>query len=66
MKLKTNTACVDIIEKLTVLHDELERLPPEVIKNVILETIAAMKTMRELIGIRDEMMLEDIEPEGSA
>ncbi len=56
----------DIINKLKATHRDLEKLSPAEIRAVLEEAIETMRTLRTLIGIRDDILLKDIEPEGNA
>lgn len=56
----------DIINKLKALHRDLETTSPDDARAVIEEAIATMRILRDLIGIRDDILLEDAPPEGRA
>jgi predicted unusual protein kinase regulating ubiquinone biosynthesis (AarF/ABC1/UbiB family) len=56
----------DIINKLKALHSDLETTSPEDARLVIEEAIETLRILRELIGIRDDILLEDTPPEGDA
>lgn len=56
----------DIINKLKDAHDNVETMTPEQMRAVLAEAIETMRTLRILIGIRDEMALENEPPEGNA
>jgi hypothetical protein len=57
---------IDIINKLKALHRDLETMPPANARAIIEEAIETMRTLRDLIGIRDDIILEDMPPEGNA
>lgn len=56
----------DIINKLKALHRDIETTSPENARAVLEEAIETMRTLRTLIQIRDEIVLEDTPPEGNA
>lgn len=56
----------DIIEKLKAAHDNVETMSQAELRAVLAEAIEITRTLRILIGIRDEIALENEPPEGEA
>lgn len=56
----------DIINKLKDTYINLEQMTPDEIRIVLQEAIETVRDFRILIGIRDDILLEDTSPEGSA
>lgn len=56
----------DIINKLKDTHRDLENMSPEDVRLVLAEAIDVMRTLRTLIGIRDDILLENAPPGGNA
>jgi hypothetical protein len=56
----------DILNKLKATHRDLEKMSPEDVRAVLEESIEIIRTLRDLIGIKEEIILEDMPPEGNA
>lgn len=56
----------DIINKLKLTHENLEKMSTGEVRAVLVEAIETMRTLRTLINIRDDILLEDMPPEGNS
>lgn len=56
----------DILLRLRRYADEAEVTPADELANILREAAEVIVTLRQLIGIKEEIWLEDIEPEGNA
>lgn len=56
----------DITIRLAVAALDPESVAPAEMEALLREAIAVIDTLRTLVGIKAEILLEDIEPEGNA
>lgn len=56
----------DITIRLAVAALDTEDLDPGELEALLREAITVIETLRTLVGIKQEILLEDIEPEGNA
>ncbi len=56
----------DIINQLKFTHENLETMSPDEIRAALTEAIQTICDFRILIGILDDIFLEDMPPEGKA
>jgi hypothetical protein len=56
----------DIINQLKATHRDLETMTPDEVRAVLAEAISIIRTLRDLIGIKEDILLEDEPPAGSA
>ena len=56
----------DILLRLRLYADQSAVAPAEELANVLREAAEVIATLRQLIGIKEDIWLEDIEPEGNA
>ncbi len=66
MMEKPDFVQTDIINQLKLTHENLETMSPDEIRAVLTEAIQTTRDFRILIGILDEIFLEDMPPEGKA
>lgn len=55
----------DIAEKLIDAADNLDKLPRSELQVLLRKAATDIQTLRELVGIRDEVWLETTKPEGN-
>lgn len=65
MKDKPGTKQTDIVAQLIALQAQYEQMQPETIRSVIGEAIEVIETARMILGMHDDILLEDIEHEGT-
>lgn len=56
----------DILYRLRFYADNVDDVPIGDLEEVLREAARDIETLRTLVGIKDEIWLEDIEPEGNA
>ncbi|GLS20922.1 hypothetical protein GCM10007874_39390 [Labrys miyagiensis] len=56
----------DIVERLRNLAFEVDDRPVEEIETALLEAAQAIVILRDLVGLQDQIILEDAEPQGRA
>ncbi|MCX5581507.1 hypothetical protein [Kaistia terrae] len=56
----------DITVRLSLAALDPESVEPSAMAELLLDALDTIETLRTLIGIRAEIELEDIEPEGNA
>jgi hypothetical protein len=55
---------IDILHRLKFAAHAVDDLPARDIEELLMEAAEYIKTLRLLVGIRDEVWLEDVPPEG--
>lgn len=56
----------DILYRLRFYADHVDDVPVANLEAILREAADDIKLLRDLVGIRDEIWLEDIPPEGNA
>lgn len=55
----------DIVERLLEAADQVDELSRSDLQVLLRQAAIDIRTLRELVGIRDEVWLEDAKPEGT-
>lgn len=56
----------DILHRLRFYADHVDDVPARDLEEVLRDAAKDIKILRDLMGIRDDILLEDMPPEGNA
>jgi len=55
----------DILHRLRFYADNVDDVPAADLEAILREAATTVETLRTLVGIKEEIWLEDVEPEGN-